>query len=695
MAAPATSASAPDAVLDLQRGRERLARTDALVHARVGAKRPAKGAHTATILSRIPQYDRTHVQGCVCKPAIAGGACCPTSVGSMGLQQLTRPQASPSHAHHSMGPMSGVALALSGFGLISGRQVLVGAHEATRHLRAVQAQTVAQAQTLAVTRERLAARHDLLHTADAVVRRHQAALALQADIKASIAEQSFNRWVPGRLQILSALGVLVTSGAHLLGAGPALLHGALAGAAVQTLFVLYGAAMAAKNLTLWWQEAVPNRAAPAAGAAQSTEVRYLTARADFARARRRQLLRTGAAWLAVSAASLMGAGIGLGLIMLPHAGMASAFATAGAGAAAMWFNSCSRYAPHLPVSGHIRRELLTGRLGRAELYARLAEQQAAIVAVNAHVTGLLRPLEQLQARIEQAFSPQCGADAFMVLPRAAARSLADNSASAKGGPNVSRLQLQAVTRYLQQERAMQCSWAQGTQATLAARQDELKKLLEPSCPHKRRRIHEALAAGTLSDDVVAEAARLFEADSQAAWEAAQRLAVIDELLASCSALAQTTAALAAPAASAASNELMTEVQQSWLDVRLQTMQLCGILRDGLSTACVRGEGASLKSNPQPHHLPLGSIYPLPEAASRLAAAAAPEIETLFVHAFFNPRRIEAEMDYLLTLEDHAAPGGALAHSPEPLAAAACRAPSKKTDAQPFVAAAASAATCCS
>lgn len=637
-------------------------------------------ALTATVLSGIPQYDRTHVQGCVCKPAIAGGACCPSNVGSVGLQQLAGGQhAQGMHAGHGSGMnlLSGISAGLGAVGLYSGIKVLSGAQDALRNLQAVDQQARLQGESLAVLRERVSRRPELAAQTHHIALRHTAAVQLRRDVAAARSEQRFHRWVPGRLQIVVSLGVMATSGIHLVGAvtGRAVMHGALAGTVVNALFVFYGLAMAAKNFALLWQDLARRSAPPTLAGANAA---YREAHGTFSHARRMQLAHTGTAWLGVSAASLLGTAVSLGTLALPQAWALTGCLTLLAGAYAMWSNSCSRYAPHLPVSPHMQRHHVVTSAQRAGLYPLLAQQQQAIVTANAKMAADLTVLQRAQAQVERAFAPQCGSEAFSVLPRAVAQRLSRQMSLSS--QDASRVQLNAVLAYLLNERELQRHRLVAEQQSLDERAKELAGLIEPTCPKKRRNLQQQAQQPSAPQDVVAQVATMLQNDGRAAVQAAARLQVADQLVAACQELQEAKGPL-----HISQGHARTADQERWLRVRFEVMQLCGTLRDGLSAAFVDAHGQELKQNPTPAMLPLGHIYPLPDAATKLTQDAAQEIETLFVHAFFNPRRIEAEMDCLLAMEDHD-PVGAEAAGPS------C---AQRASAVPFAAAAASSATCCS
>jgi hypothetical protein len=445
------------------------------------------------------------------------------------------------------------------------------------------------------------------------------------------------------------------------------------GVAVNGLFVLYGGAMAAKNLWAYWADRDVQAARPAV---KGQDVDLQGASAQFVRARREQKLQTGLAWLGVGIAGLMGAAVSVGVLAMPHAWALTGAVTLVAGVCAMWSNSCSRYDPHLPVSPHMQRQDLARRARRTALFGHLQEQLAAIEGANRDMGRPLTVLQRGRAAYERAFAPQCGPEAFMVLPRAVAQQIArDQSAPHAGRAEASTTQLKAVLAYLEVERRLLAERLKDGQHSRRGRLQELERLLEPTCSGERRKLIQAAQAPSLPADMAAWAASELSADSRAAAAHAEQLAVVDGLIATCQALQEGTEPLAAVKPGP-----LSEAQQQWLTVRFEVMQLCGILRDGLSDDFVKAHGVALKTQRTAQMLPLGNIYPLPEVSSALQKDAQSDIETLFVHAFFNPRRIEAEMDYLLALD--------LQDDTPPEAA-----PKSPTGA--FVAPAASSATCCS
>ena len=661
------------AIRDLREARAALSYTDQLLAPKRTAQLPPEGGrHRATVLADVPQYDRTHVQGCVCKPAIAGGACCPSNIGSMGLQQLSSP-------HHTMAmspgmtALSGLSTVLGLLGLYSGLQVLRGAHDAERNLKAVDDAQAVEHNALGILRQRLGDYPELPVTAQHVASAHRSVELLRQDLAASRAEQRFHRWVPGRLQMAAGLAVAVTSGHHLLGSGHAMAHGAALGVAVNGLFVLYGGAMAAKNLWAYWAD---RRAPSERPGAKDEDLGFLQAGAQFVGARREQKLQTGLAWLGVGIAGLMGAAVSVGALAMPHAWALTGAVTLVAGVCAMWSNSCSRYDPHLPVSPHMQRQDLARRQRRAALFGHLQKQQAAIEEANRAMGQHLTVMQRGRAAYERAFAPQCGPEAFMVLPRAVAQQIArEQGVPAARRAEASTIQLKAVLAYLEVERQLIAERLQHGQQGRRGRLQELEQLLEPTCSGKRRKLTQGAQPPSLPADMAAWAASALQADSRAAAAQAEQLAVVDGLIATCRALQKGTEPLAAVGPGP-----LSEAQQQWLTVRFEVMQLCGILRDGVSDAFVKAHGVALKTQRTAHMLPLGNIYPLPEAAAALQKDAQQDIEALFVHALFNPRRNEAEMDYLLALNEQ---------DDAPQEAA------PKAQAEAFIAPAASSATCCS
>lgn len=309
---------------------------------------------------------------------------------------------------------------------------------------------------------------------------------------------------------------------------------------------------------------------------------------------------------------------------------------------------------------------------RATLYARLQKQQDAIVQALAQQSRNLSGLTQIRSALEQIFAPQCGSDAFMVLPKVIAARAYAQDAQVQAAQD-RRAQQQAVLAYLKVEREIIQERLQAQHGLLAARQAELTAVLAPTCPSKRRTALGQAQTPSVAQDTLELAASMLAAETRDSVRQAPQLALVDGLIGRCQ-------ALCGPSSTAKTPADTKDRQRAWLQLRLEVMQLCGILRDGLSKTFIQTHGAELKRFRAAHMLPLGHIYPMPEAHEALIGAAAADMDTLFVHAFFNPRRIESEMDYLLAMHafDASAPSGL-----------------PVSQSQPYVAAAASSATCCS
>jgi len=93
----------------------------------------------------------------------------------------------------------------------------------------------------------------------------------------------------------------------------------------------------------------------------------------------------------------------------------------------------------------------------------------------------------------------------------------------------------------------------------------------------------------------------------------------------------------------------TPAQEAWLYLRLNLLQLSGTLGEALPKAFIDAHPQHFSRHPAAP-LPINTVYVLPEQHAAFARDVAPILDGAFLHAFFNPRRIEAEMDFLLDLE---------------------------------------------
>jgi hypothetical protein len=596
-------------------------------------------AGTLAALDHVPQYDRTHVPGCVCKPAIAGGACCPSNVGGLTLQQMTSSSCAPQNGIHALGLISSL---LGCAGIYSGVQVIKGAKDAQKNLMAVDAHARQLEGLWGLRRGQLEAYQKLPHNQMHVAQTHAGLLALRRDLRAAQQEQRFYTWVPGRLQIGASLGVLVAAVPHLTHTGIWLGQQALWGGMSAGLFVVYGLAMAGKNVLNLSQ----GRNLTPFTACDNTPEPYRSDYRQHLAERRIQALQASAAWLGVSVAASLGAAITLGSLALPYAWVLTGAITLVAGAAAMWSNSCSRYAPHLPVSPHMHRSALVNKADRARLYGHLHAQQAVITRANAAMQEGLSRVHKLHAAYETAFRPQCGPEAFTVLANeVAARWTQKGESHARSAQDDYITQLTAVLDYCRIERLVLAERIEQTHQAQYARRHELADFVDPCCEPMMATANVQLARGAPNAQLFADAAALLEQESRTLVTEVNQLAVLDKLIATCEQLQSAPFPTTQPVTPSAQASA-----QQWLAVRINVLQHAGLLRDALDKQTIDGHGDVFKTRITQHMWPLGNVYIEPGKFDAVEKLMAPTIESMFIHAFFNPRRIEAEMDYLLEMQ---------------------------------------------
>jgi hypothetical protein len=362
---------------------------------------------------------------------------------------------------------------------------------------------------------------------------------------------------------------------------------------------------------------------------------------------------------ASSWASLVGA---VGLVTPGAVGVTGTAALAAA-AWAMWQNSHTRYAPHLPVGPHVLREYVATPVARAATHGLLTRQDEAIKAAVAGIAAL-QPLRTRGAyTAERLFKPQCGPRAFQVLPRAVETS--ERRAAYE------RLQLEAVAAYCEAEAALLRRRFGEVSEALSYRVLELKRFVDPCCALMTQAAREALSPVRATEGLYTQLSVEVRDEAASLARSARHLAVLEALQAAIPRLSASAGALGA-----GPDGPTTPAQEQWLYARLNLLQLSGTLGEALPRAFIAAHPQHFSRHPAAP-VPIDTVYVLPEQHAAFARDVAPILDGAFLHAFFNPRRIEAEMDFLLDLEiaeqrDGATPGAGTFAAPPCESGTCCR-----------------------
>ena len=617
-----------------------------------------------------PHYRRTYIQGCVCKAGVAGGACCPANAAGVVAQS---PGAMHSGAQHTvMLPLAGVGAFLSVVGIFSGVRVLRQGWDALKNLRAVdavwarrenslrltggsyaaypqwsrkmlhvndadEAQNITAAQSAAPDDEEIKENEDDIendyphtlpatqkHGADAVA----AARSMRRALHTSLSEQHFNLAIPGVLQI-AASSTAGLAAAHMLGLGLiGSVAGVILGVTASCLFAAYGAALAIKALVLYIRVA-------RAGAPPPSDVAtsYMGAVDTHLRAQRAQHARSVLAWSAVMTAGVAGALMGLGVLTFPWAGLVVGVSALAAAGWAIWEGSRTRYAPHIPVSRHVAPEFLLSTKDCSKTWELLRAQDDAIKLAVQKIEQE-RDFSRTAYLYEQLFQPQCGTNAFRVLANAVA-------AEAR---TYDGILVAAAKTFVAAERQLWTYRLEAQNAELETRRFELKAIVDPCCGGEqgRAKARTVTENGTVTERILRQACESFQADAASFADATQRLAVLDFVQDKLTGLDVHIHAL-----NGFSNHHRKPYQTDWLYIRIILLQLQGSLGDAISDDLIAEHPEFFSQLSGADTLPLGNVHVQVHKLSEFVEALAPDISAQFVHSFFNPRRIEAEMDYVM------------------------------------------------
>jgi hypothetical protein len=576
-----------------------------------------------------PQYRRTFVQGCACSTGLAGGGCCPG--GASGLAAQT--------GCSSHGLMATTGALLGAVGVYSGLRVVSNSVAALHHLARVDAHIEDRARGWALYAAQLQAAPALSACRRGALAHLAALTSFRVALSESRHEQQFNLMVPGALQTLAAAAALTSAVGH-FGLGSMGM-----GVVAPALFAAYGFVLAGKHLYAWSQSRP---------ASQGTDIpvrsAFAAALAEHRNARQQNIIRTAAAWTAVGLAGMAGTLVAAGSLVTSGAGVAVMGAGVGAAGWAMWQNSRTRYVPHLPMGEHTNPSFVQTSAQRAATFACLAGQDQAIQ----DAVRTLRADQPLHRQIAYAYEqfslPQCGPKANQVWAK-----MVQKCSSTGRRSLYLRAQMQAALTFCQQERRLVGDRLDSQQAALRAQHLELQTALLAPLPAT------AIPGGAQPHTAVHTQAATHLANAAVAQELyARRLAVLDKVVAHLEEWLQgPEAALLAAAAPTA--------EAPWTWVRLILLQVSGTLGDAVPGDFIARHPDMFSQLPTADAWPVNNLYVLPAHHAEFAAAFAPQLDGAFVHAFFNPRRIEAEMDYLLERElaaPNAAGADALDASPQ-------------------------------
>jgi hypothetical protein len=576
----------------------------------------------------VPQYRRIFVQGCACSTGIAGGGCCPGNAAGMAA-------GGGSHAMHGpvMGIMGGAAIGLGFYGQYSALKVWNNADEALTNIDHVAAGYVAPRLSEARLQRAQLVRYPqkLTQAEEATAHQVSALEGYQQDLKISRAEQQFNRAVPGVLQGVAATAVTL-GGVNEIGMGIfGALGGAVLGAVGSGLFAVYGGVMAIKQAITYRQT---SHLSPIVRS-ENLPDKYRRAANEHRDAKLKNLHDTGFAWAGVAVAGVFGTLVAAGLVAFPYAWVAVAVVALAAAGWAMWQNSRTRWVPHLPVSPHVQREDLVTPQQRAERWDKLRPLDKAIKKAVGQLEELQSRATRVRYTFERLFKPQCGPSAFQVLAQSVQSQRGDgNLTAAELQARYETIQLDALQAYVDGERNMLRATLKACSADIDFRIIEMKKLVDPCCAQMTADALAALAPGAPTEPVYTRASLDLRDDAAALEHASRKLSALSLLADTLPNLRAHTGNLSAP-----DDQPLTPAQQDWL-----------FAREAVSRQFMDKHPQHFSRSNAAHALPINNLYVLPERQADFAQDIAATLDGAFVHAFFNPRRIEAEMDFIVERE---------------------------------------------
>ena len=578
---------------------------------------------------RGPSYRRTFVQGCACATGIAGGGCCPGA--AMGSASQAGASMS-SGASVGMAPAGWVTGALGAYGVVTGLGVTRNAYDAMQQLGAVKNDRLPRHMHARLWHTRLRKQPRFAVARAAAAAYEQVVRAELRDLNASLGEQAFNLAVPGVLQTSAASATTLSAVGHWGHGCGASACGAGVGAAGPALFALYGGAMAAKNFKAY---ADANKFQRFSAEGNVDDI-YREAINAHIQATRQNKWRTGLAWSAVCAAGILGALVASGTVAFAGALPVVLAMALLSGGWAMWENSRTRYVPHLPVSEHVERTALDTTQKRAQSWMFLRAQDTAIKEAVAALHAVQTRWTQLHFHVQRLFRPQCGPKAFTVLADRVARGVgrpADDPAACKR--HYDSVQILAARTWCAQERGLLEARLGDRAMALRERHQEVQARSTTCC----------VKIGGQLESIYSDVVAALGQDADALERAARRLLILDRLGKALESLPEHAGDLRLPAAGP-----VTEAQNTWVYARLCLLALSNTMGDAVSQAFMKENESYFSKLATPEALPLNHLYVLPDALPAFAHSLARQLDGAFVHAFFNPRRIEAEMDFVMEIE---------------------------------------------
>ena len=643
-----------------------LERSDVLIYPKLDRRTPPPSGYAsvdkalaATLM--VPQYRRTYIQGCACATGIAGGGCCPGN--AMGAAT----GASNVSGMAAMVPADLALGAMSVYGMYTGYDVARNAHSALQHLGRVQSANTqalgrselwrAQANKVGLNAETALLQGTQAGSDTSALPETRAAAkaavdTLQAearDLEASIAEQKFNIAVPGIMQLAAATTATVATIGHLAHGCLGAVGGAAVGSCASGLFALYGGVLAMKNLREYVAArkltGIPDDAL--VSGVPGIDAPFREAVNRHLEATRQNKLWTGIAWTAVCAAGVLGTLVASGALAFSGSLPVVLAIGLAAGAWAMWQNSRTRYVPHMPISPHVERADINTSKDRAITWHHLSRQDDAIKQAVAQMTAVQKRYDLLKHHLQRLFRPQCGPKAFTVLAKSVQTGRGKLAAHtpAQLQSHYERVQVEAATTWCIEERKLLEARFKGRSEALWSRFYELKALTSPCCIPMTKTADAALQLGTPTEPVYTQAARDLQAEALDLEQAARRLLAIDTLNKTLTKLKGDIGALRTTSA-----DTWTDAQRDWVFSRMQLLQLSGALSDAVSKKFMDAHTEFFSHLSVPDALPVGNVFLHPDQAEAFARAIATDLDGQFTHAFFNPRRIEGEMDFIIERE---------------------------------------------
>lgn len=559
-----------------------------------------------TSLLPSAQYRRTYAQGCACSTGISGGGCCPS--GSATLSAHTGCITGTwQHMWHGIGSLLGA------LGVYSGAKVISNSLDAIYHLQRMQQHVQQKTGQLRTVITKIDPALGAVSFRQRLTQQLGAYTILQHNLRASLREQYFNLAMPGVVQLCAGAAALFATTAGFVG-----MHGLHAQAFVfaPALLGIYGVGMAAWQIfKLRHQVDIP----------KSLHAQIPAMRQHVA-AQKHALWQSFGAWSSIGALGIFATANLVHPLGLPMLSGTLVVASLGCALWAMYSSSQTRFVPHIPLSDHVAPPWLIDAGSRQLTRDVLAQQNVAVQKAVSDWTDTLSLWGRVRLQAERLFRPQCGPTSNHVLPQSLGQSTAHQALFQAS-------QIQAAHAWcLEEKRRYQ--YFDKLLATHAHADDAFfKQLVEThiTC------CTPADTRSTLSDT----AHELLDAQ-RLRHQLLDKIRALDTLIPTLEKLRVSAGQIQTPTTQMAPDS----IHWQWFFARLCLLQLSGTLASALPENFTKTHAEWLTANTTANTWPIDNVTLVPEHLFEISELLAPHMDYGFAHAFFNPRRLEAELDYL-------------------------------------------------